>query len=423
MRVRRLMDQKKGSAITRFRALNGLEHRGTFVAFLFPLLLLTTLGLPFASALATTSHAPDPDTTCSSPLAASYAAVNSNVARTNAESSAYYSEGITGFYNPTFNSVFEIAETVVPYPTCTVEVESVNVVFALHNSTGGWAEYLVITENPSLASIGSTTQTQAMYSTNTYENWAGYEVSGNSQASWTVEYAYSYWTQPTPTYPTSGGCGSAGVCNVDTWVGLEDAHGATNSQLDQDGIWANCTPSGTTCTDSYTAWYESLIAGGLIQCTPSTGGSVAVNGGDTIYAQTVNDAYNGGSSSTYDFEVTDTTDSPAQSCIASITGDTGMTAPIYGDFMTETGETTVNGYYEPLAGFSTDGFYFASMYVQQIGSFSHIDTLYPYGSNMENYCPTGVLNVGVGSLSSSGTFTNTYYSNQYTSRAYAPPTC
>ena len=45
------MDQKKGSAITRFRALNGLEHRGTFVAFLFPLLLLTTLGLPFASAL------------------------------------------------------------------------------------------------------------------------------------------------------------------------------------------------------------------------------------------------------------------------------------------------------------------------------------------------------------------------------------
>lgn len=366
--------------------------------------------------------APSPsarDLACQAAVAQTYATMDSATAIKNAQSSSYYERGIASYSGPTFNSIFEIATTITPYPTCAEHVQSFNVVFALHNSTGAWEAYLVIAETQNLVVTGSGLQTQSVVSTNHYENWGGYEAAGNSGATQTVYESYTDFTQPTPSYPTSGGCGTAGTCNVGTWTGLEDALGApNNNHLDQDGTGAWCTVTGTSCsTTGYVAWYESLPAA-QVQCNNGNGGSVAVHGGDTIYSEVVNEAKNGGHNYNYDFDITDSTDSPNQTCYAALS-DTSMTAPTYAAFITENEKASANGGYEPLTGFGTAPFTGATIYTG--GSFSTINNFPTVSSNMENQAGISPLcygsfttNVSYGTLSSSGSFTMTYNSNQYT---------
>ncbi len=256
-------------------------------------------------ALATTSDASTPSpqvAPCQTAATNTYNALDQPAAINNAMNAQDYVQGVTGYQNVVYSSIFQIDKTIAPYPACTEEVLSYNVVFTLHNSTGGWAGNLVITESQNMTVIGSSLQAQPVLANNIYPDWAGYEVPANPGATQAVYAADSYFTQPTAVYPTTpGGCGNAGVCNLVTWVGLENQMGGAG-YLNQDGTTVYCTVSGTTCSNQYFAWYEILPAIWTV-CKPSTGGAVSISGGDTIYASVTNEAALGLSNSKYDFYI------------------------------------------------------------------------------------------------------------------------
>ena len=369
------------------------------------------LALPQASAIAIPQTIP-----CGTQIASTYSTLDKSAAINHATSSQDYSEVVAEYNGALYNSIFQIDKTTASYPTCTEEVLSYNIVFTLLNSTDGWAGYLVITENQNLTVIGSSLQTEPGHATNYSFNWAGYEAYANSGASQAIYEAVSDFTQPTATDPSTG-CGSGGTCNIATWVGLENQQGgSSNGGLAQDGTTVDCTVSGSSCSNTYFAWYEILPAN-WIQCTSSTGGSVTVAGSDKISAETENEAAYGGSSSKYDFDIYDTT--IVTSCYTAGLSDTQMTAPTWSAFIVENAEQVANGYYDPLSGFGTTSFSGAGIYTG--GSFSTINNFYTYSEDMHNqgtflgFCSGSfTTNVVYGTLSSTGAFTMTYQSSQYT---------
>jgi hypothetical protein len=356
---------------------------------------------------------------CQNAAATTYNAMNQASAISNAMSSQEYTHAVVGYQNTTYNSIFQLDKTTSPYPTCTDEVLSYNVVFTLTNSTGGWAGYLVITESQDLAVIGSALQTNASYATNHYPNWASYEVSDNSPATQAVYQAYTEFIQPTATDPT-GGCGNAGSCNIGNWAGLEDKTDATDGNLEQDGTLVSCTVHSSSCTNTYVAWYQNYENGAnpLVNCSASNGGAVTISGGNTIVASTTNEAYSGGSDTKYDFYIADLQSDT--DCYVTAIVDSSFTKPLYGVFVVENVLHKPNGYYQPLAGFSSSEFFDASIYTG--GSSEYINNYIWGASNMENApvidlgleCGTYINNVQFSSLSSDGTFTMTYNSSQYT---------
>jgi hypothetical protein len=282
---------------------------------------------------------PPPKAECQSAVAQTYASMSSSTAVKNAQNSGYYTQGVVSYFNPTYNSIFEIAKTTVPYPTCTEEVQSFNVVFALHTSDGAWARYLVITENQALTVIGSDYQTDYGNASPGPQGstgfWSGYEVQTSSSSPATILIADSDFTEPTPSYPSTG-CEDSDACAMVTWVGLTDRSQAGLGNLAQDGTLSACVSS--TCNGTHYAWYQLLGVTGKqgnpwTQCTSSTGGAVTITAGDTIYAQTENDYYNGGSSTNYDFYVEDV--SNGTSCLSNGNSYTQMSSPTYGEFIVE----------------------------------------------------------------------------------------
>jgi hypothetical protein len=387
---------------------------GTFAMLL---LFFGASSANLAMAATNNSSGPSPQAaTCESAVASTYSAMDRPTAISNAIGSREFVNDAVGYQNITFSSIFQIDKTTKPYPTCTEQVLSYNVVFTLHNSTGGWAANLVITESQNLAVLGSSLQTQAVSFANHYVDWGGYEAYTSSLA--TIDYAASYFYQPTAA-GLSGGCGSSGTCNIGTWVGLESALGGPNGGLAQDGTGVDCVASGTSCTSSsYFAWYELLVSGGgATICSPSTGGTVTPSGGDLIFASTTNEALNSGSNTKYDFYIDDT--NSLTSCYMAGNSYTSMATPTYSAFIVENAKQLANGYFDPLAGFGTAPFVGATIYTG--GSYSTINNFVTSASNMENSAdilgicsPTLTTNVGYGGLSSSGSFTMTYASSQYT---------
>jgi hypothetical protein len=241
---------------------------------------------------------------CASAANATYDAMNKTSAIANALDSSLYSGGVVSYHNPTFGSIFQIDNLSAPYPTCTEQVQSFNVVFALHTSDGRWAGNLVITENQALTVIGSDYQTAYGSATNsTCDCWSGYEVQTSSSSPAQIWVAATDFTQPTPSYPSTG-CKDSGVCTMATWVGLTDGSQASSGYMAQDGTAAVC--SGSSCTPSYFAWYQLLGASSSwTQCDSTHGGAVTISPGHTVYLQTEDEAYYGGSSTEYDFYIFD----------------------------------------------------------------------------------------------------------------------
>ena len=360
---------------------------------------------------------------CSHAIQQTYDSMNQTNAIANALSSSFYATGVSSYVAPTFNSIFQIDKGTSPYPTCTEKVENYNVVFTLHNSTGGWAGYLVITESQNLAVIGSSYQLQRVVSTQYYGNWAGFEFEGNTGATQAIYLSESYYTQPTISYPTYG-CSYAGgnECNISVWTGLEDTLGATDGKLAQAGSDAFCPVSNSACsTTVYYGFYQTGASSSSVLCTTGSGG-LNISGGDSIFAYTENGVAYGGSSSEYSFGITDNSNS--ESCIASNVSYSSLPSPTWAPFIVENALTSCAC--EPLGGFgSSNTVSFSSAEIDTGGSTNYVNNYAWASSIMQNRAYSGgscsgseVTNVSYGSVNSGGDLTMTYSSNQYTPYYY-----
>jgi hypothetical protein len=355
---------------------------------------------------------------CASAVQQTYDAMNQSDAITNALHSPSYASGTSSYFTPAFSSIFQIDKDISPYPTCSEQVLSYNVVFTLYNSTGGWAGYLVITESQNLVVIGSSYQLQRVVSTNIDPAWAGYEFQGNSGATQAVYESESDFTQPTISYPSYGCATSTGTCNISTWVGLEDAHSASDGELAQAGTIVYCTVSGGSCsTTLYYGFYQTGAFASTTLCSASTGGSMTISGGNSMYAYAQNQASYGYGNQYYNYYIDDST--TGTSCWAGNISYSSMTKPLFGAFIVEDAQVCYS-YCEPLGGFGTAPFTSAEIYTG--GSTNYVNS-YSYASiDMENKAGTNppgctgsyVLNVDYGTLNSGGDFTMNYHSNQYT---------
>jgi hypothetical protein len=345
-------------------------------------------------------------------------------ATNNALSSAAYSQGILGYYNVTYNSIFETGHFTSAFPQCSHDVTSYNVVFIVHNSTGGDAGALVVGETASLAVTGYTIQPPVYANTNN-PVWSGQEVSDSSQ---TFEAVSADWTQSTPSAPSDSGdvgCGAPETCNLALWVGLIDnSQGLSDGYLDQAGTFANCntsSSSSTTCSSyTYHAFYEALDddANQAVLCnSTANGGDVTLSGGDAISADVWSGAYYGGSSSTYYFYVDDT--SSGTYCSMSLT-DSGGNARTYGEAMAENYEQgPINSKYVKLADFNNPSFTDANIYLTS-STHGYFNDYATATTNMVNQastlgvCSGAITDATGGSLNSVGDFSVTWDTSKNT---------
>ncbi len=404
---------------------------GRLAMLLLPMaLLLISAAANSVSGYNGISNAPTQNdaTSCRSAAFALYDATNQSVAISNALSSQDYQNATAEYGKVTYESIFQVAKTEVPYPYCTEKVLSYNVVFTLFNNAGDWAGKLVVVENRTLAVTGYLFQT-VFGSATTSGKWSGYEVQTSSSNPATIYVSSSYFTQATPYYP-SGGCSDSGECAMATWVGLTDTSLASSGNLVQDGTWAVCVNSG--CKPTYFAWYEMLPGSSFTQCS-----GVSIGGGDTIYSSVYNEAQNpGGSNTKYDIYVDDTTSST--SCSTTLT-DTLMTAPSYGDFIHENPKWCSTGpsctcFVYPSAGNGCDslpGFTtgtstevdFSTAFIEGGSTYGYINSFSPNSITMQNQPSNGnygqctgslTTNAYPGSISGNGDFAVDYSSSDYT---------
>jgi hypothetical protein len=383
-------------------------------------LLVLSRGLPLGQASGAVTQA---DTHCQSALAQAYNSVNQSTAQATAFVSNAYSQGTNGYYDPKFISLFQLATITAGYPTCAIQVQSYNVVYLLHDSSGNVAGNLVITESPQNGSVLGSVFQQPMFETTDNNIWAGQQVKGDSGGDAEITEVQATWYQPLIS-PASGGCGSGPLaCDFSTWVGLHNEleYGGGDllaNTLDQDGTAAWCNvSSGTnsTCSStSYNAWYEVYDQEDEIPCDSSHGGAVSVSSGQEIFASTDTE-----SSNYYDFTIEDESDTPTQTCYAGNQYDPDMSSPYFAEAVLENYQTTNHGDGVPLGTFSSLEFYNAYIASNADGYFNDFNT---YTTDMYNApgdpfwpsCGSGTIDASSGSLDSSGDFTVTYDSSQNT---------
>ncbi len=326
-----------------------------------------------------------------------------------------------------FNSVFE---TFVFNRALSVNVTSVNVVYVI-TFPNGTAGNLVLKENPTLTQVlGVATQPSlgASGSTQYLANWAGYTMAGAAPGSMSFPAVYvadATWSVPAVTEASNNECHNT-YCDLAVWPGITDALSGGDNHIVQAGSMSQiyCTasscPSGGSTGSSYFTWYEFDTSGSstLTQCA-------TVSSGDTIDGAVDSAAYNGGSNTSWFANAIDTTN--ATGCGS---GGNGVTqtyssfspGPQFGQWIVE--RASRSGSYTHLPEFSTVAF--SSAYIcYTTGSscstpFPGIYTPYSNGwywpnvmCNPTSGCPpgTGTINVNEGAVSSSNTFTATWYSS------------
>jgi hypothetical protein len=211
-------------------------------------LLVASRGLPAGNATSASNSIAAPSANCQSAIRQTYDSMNQTTAIANARFSSLYSQGVTSYYQPTFNSIFQIDST-ISTSTCEQQVESYNVVFVLHNSTGSVVANLVISESQGLAILGSSIQPDQRANTVDSEGYAGYDASPGSGID--TYASYIEYNQSDAQYPSTG-CENDVACEVSTWTGLTDQSNG-DGDIVQDGTTGECGPS-STCTASYFAW-------------------------------------------------------------------------------------------------------------------------------------------------------------------------
>ena len=363
---------------------------------------------------------------CSFAIKQTYDGMDKTTATANALASNLYSQGVASYYQPTFNSIFQIDKTISIF-SCAQQVQSYNVVFVLHNSTGSIVDNLVITESADLSVLGSSIQPDRPVNTNTGNN-AGYEVYYTG----TTHYIYSTYTdytQPTPDYPNPppASCANSGACYVNSWTGIGTGPYNSGSYVAQAGTSAWCNHGGCTVSNfeaAYFAWYEILAPGGTtVTCDTGFGGHVNLSGGDDIYTYTINNYYSGGPGGNleYTFNIQDMTS--GTSCYVNNVPDNGyVTGPTYAYYITEI-PFDCGGNGCTLAKFGTVSFTGATYNDYSDGANYYINTAISANhyvfDQMENgvlsgICSNVVQNIITSSPSTGGGFTNTYQSSANT---------
>lgn len=393
--------------------------------------MVASRGLQVGNATSGNSSVAAPSGTCGSAAQQTLDSVDDATAISNAKTSSYYSQGVASYYNPTYWGVFELGSISDP-STCAHQIQSLNVVFLMYNSTGSLVANLVIAESENLTVFGSIIQHEPSRPensppTNDNVNHAGYSVSANQVASDLIYSTYADYTQPTASEPSTG-CASQ-TCQVNSWTGLTqyyygDAGSGTNDYLEQAGTTGWCNSSGSTCPSGhggYWAWAEAIGAPGYtatVNCTSAKGGSVTIAGGDTIYTWTINNAYDGGNDSSYAFYIEDL---HSQTYCSLEQSKSSLTTPYWAVYETE----LPNYRSAPLAKFGTvtfstmkfwnvSGLAFDTPYTAYHDNYYALDVF--ESANPANYptCTSPTLNVQTSSISSSNVFTNQWQSSQYT---------
>ena len=399
------------------------------------IILVACPGLAGAVADSTNSTPATPQT-CGTAAVQTLDSVDQATAIANAKESSNYSAGVASYYNPTYWGVFQLGEFSGP-ETCAHQIQSLNVVFQMYNSTGFPVANLVIAEYANYTVFGSIIQNEPQHPANSAFtqygiNTGGYSVSANSAASDVIYSSYADYTQPTASEPPTG-C-STTACEVNSWTGVAaDYYGYNGSfsadyYLEQAGTTGWCNSSGTTCPSGhggYWAWAEAIGAPGYsntVNCTSAKGGAVSISGGDTIYTWTINNAYDGGNDSSYVFYVEDTHTSTY--CILS-QSKSSLTAPYWATYQTE------QPYYHgnaiaPLAKFGTVTFSSMKFWNSAGSDFVTPYTAYNSGYYVKNVmenspypsCPAPTVNILTSSsISSSNQFTNVWQTSEYTGQS------
>ena len=360
-----------------------------------------------------------PAAPCQPAIQQTYDSMRGTTAISNALHSSLYSQGVASYYQPTYNSIFQIDHT-ISKSTCAQQVESYNVVFLLHNSTGSIVANLVITESEDLSILGSLIQADnRTVNSNTINanSYAGYSVSANSAATDNIYSTYTEYIQPTVSYPSTG-CGTSDKCYVSSWTGLTDTYDSSG-YIAQDGTTGECHGSG--CTPEYGAWYEET-PNVYQNCTAAMGGSVNPSGGDLIYASVVNEYYNGGSDTAYDYLIQD--EYNENSCMAPDISYSNLPSPTWAEYITE-----LPAYpNDALAKFGSSQFEYTQYSDWNAGNSYTIygpvsngwDTLFNFESGVcdvtcgPTTCSDVTQNIATSTVSASGIFTNTWDSSANT---------
>lgn len=386
-------------------------------------LLMASSGLSATNA-ATSNSVSAPAGTCVSAITQTYDSMNQTTAVANAKASDLYSQGVASFYQPTFNSIFQIDKGT---NSCEEDVESYNVVFVLHNSTGSTVANLVISESQSLSILGSSIQpdNHAVNSNPLPQaHYAGYSVAASTSQTIDVYTTYIEYNQSTAQYPSSN-CQNSLPCYVSTWTGLTD-EGNGGGNIVQDGTTAECKGSSSCSSTSYFAWYETVGTNGVYEnCTASNGGAVTISSGDDIYAYVLNNYYNGGSNSSYTVFVEDLrTDT---SCDVGDVSFSTMTAPTWAEWITELPMYPSGEFKASLAEFGTVSFTNLAFENSSTGN-----NISPYTAYQDGYyesftfesgvcnpscssnCSSITQNISTNTMDSSGDFTNHWDSSTNT---------
>jgi hypothetical protein len=198
------------------------------------------------------------------------------------------------------------------------------------------------------------------YSDTTSISWSGYEFrTACAPQSNPVYEATSTWTVPSVSEPYSHAC-DFHHCDIAVWDGLShDAGGGSPSSgyIVQAGTDSGVFCAFGGCSNFYSSWYMFLgqsVAGSQ----PSSVSCGAINAGDVIKTDVVNEAVNGGSSSYWDIYVEDFgqggTGSDHVLC-AIVQYGFGVATPYYAQFIAETPyqKDSTGAYFTRLPKFST----------------------------------------------------------------------
>ena len=340
----------------------------------------------------------------------------------NAIDSQQYGADTIG-YNATFNSIFEIGHQTSSSPQCGESIVSWNIVFGLNNAFG-FAGYLVLTENPSdLTVTGSQIQqsTVDVAMASQTRNWAGYVVAADINVDKQILATSSTFNLSPISLPSTGCANGAPShdCDLAIWNGVSDGAG----DIAQAGVSEQCVQSGSSCGSlTLLAFYETFPNSGPVTCNP------LMSSGDSITVVTNNTSITGGSSTSWDFLVDDTT--AGNYCYTTNVSFTSMTVLAYGNFIGENylacSKYTNGTHYNcnPLGKFAT-AISFSNSKIYVGSAYEYINSGYATQTNMENKplvfsggvpsCSGSYVdNANASSLNSNGAFTDTYHSSQNT---------
>jgi len=324
-------------------------------------------------------------------------------------------EGYSAPETPQFNSVFE---TFSFDHSLTAKLDSINVAYDV-SFPNGTVGVLVITENPSVSQVTGSEMQHGLSATTYSTSWGGYSFEGANSG--TIPHVYvadATWTVPAVTEASNDECFNV-LCDLSVWQGITDSPTGSDNDIVQSGTISSIYCSigcgvGSSSGSTYFAWYEydTSSSSTLTQC------SITVSSGDTIDGAVDSAAYDGGSSTSWTTSVVDTT--TGHSCGTTETYTSWGTYPQWGNWIAETPYNPQTSADTPLPEFSSVTF--SSDYIcYTTGSscstpFPGIYTPYSNGYydfiTMANPASgSGTVNVTPGSVSTSSSFSDYWYSS------------